>query len=285
MTLRDVGALVRAPAALSVPGDSLAGAAAAGWPLGRRTFAAPLAGTLLYWGGMALNDWADREEDARERPDRPIPSGRIRAAHAALIGAGLVGCGLAVSALAGRSALAVAAPLAATVVGYDLALKRGPWGPIVMAAARGLDVCLGAGRGGLRPALPVAGTVAAHTLAVTAVSRAETEGSTAALPRAALGATVAIAAAAAFGPAPNRLARAGSATLAVTFAGVVGSAQWRAAADPRPATLQRAVAAGILGMIPLQASLAARSGAARVALPVALAWPLARRLSRKVSPT
>ena len=76
-TLGDLAELVRAPAALSVPGDSLAGAAAAGWPAGRRTALLPVASVSLYWAGMALNDWADRELDAVERPERPIPSGRV----------------------------------------------------------------------------------------------------------------------------------------------------------------------------------------------------------------
>jgi len=71
---RDVVELVRAPAALSVPGDVLAGATAAG-TLGPRTAALAAASVCLYWAGMAANDWADRELDARERPERPIPSG------------------------------------------------------------------------------------------------------------------------------------------------------------------------------------------------------------------
>ncbi|WP_375373510.1 UbiA family prenyltransferase, partial [Micromonospora sp. ATA51] len=35
------------------------------------------ASVLLYWAGMAANDWADRHLDAVERPERPIPSGRV----------------------------------------------------------------------------------------------------------------------------------------------------------------------------------------------------------------
>ena len=31
----------------------------------------------LYLAGMVFNDWFDRDLDARERPGRPIPSGRI----------------------------------------------------------------------------------------------------------------------------------------------------------------------------------------------------------------
>ena len=69
--------LVRLPAALTVPGDTLAGAAAAG-RVDRRAAVLPLASVSLYWAGMALNDWADRDLDAVERPERPIPSGRVR---------------------------------------------------------------------------------------------------------------------------------------------------------------------------------------------------------------
>ena len=43
------------------------------------------ASACLYAAGMVLNDAFDAELDARERPERPIPSGRIarRAAFAA----------------------------------------------------------------------------------------------------------------------------------------------------------------------------------------------------------
>ena len=61
--LADLAELVRAPAALSVPGDVLSGAAAAG-ALGPRTPALAGASVLLYWAGMAANDWADRRLDA-----------------------------------------------------------------------------------------------------------------------------------------------------------------------------------------------------------------------------
>src|SRR5262249_31030499 len=38
-----------------------------------------IAASLFYVGGMFLNDAFDRGIDARERPERPIPSGRISA--------------------------------------------------------------------------------------------------------------------------------------------------------------------------------------------------------------
>ena len=51
--------------------------------------------SLLYTGGMYLNDAFDREVDARERPERPIPSGRVRAGSVFAIGFGLLGMGIA----------------------------------------------------------------------------------------------------------------------------------------------------------------------------------------------
>ncbi|MER6165147.1 SCO3242 family prenyltransferase [Streptomyces violaceorubidus] len=186
--------LLRLPALFTVPGDALAGAAAAGARPGPRTLLAIGSSLCLYEAGMALNDWADRAEDAVERPHRPLPSGRIRPS-AALTAAGvLTGAGLALAAGAGRPALAVAAPLAATVWAYDLALKHTPAGPAAMAAARGLDLLLGAATtgGGTRAALPSAALLGSHTLAVTAVSRRETTGGSVLAPLAALATTGAL---------------------------------------------------------------------------------------------
>jgi 4-hydroxybenzoate polyprenyltransferase len=282
---RAVIELVRAPAALSVPGDSLAGAAAAGWPFGGRSPALSVSAVCLYWAGMALNDYADRELDSTERPERPIPSGRVSPRFALGLAAGLTAAGLAIAGAAGgRRALRVAVPLAATVWAYDLALKSTAAGPVAMAAARTLDVLLGAG--GARSAAPAALTVGAHTLGITVLSRGEVHGADARVPKAVLAGTLAVTAAAiAGGRRTGAVARLSAAALAACYAGVVGSAQSAAAQDPSSGTVRRAVGAGILGFLPLQASLLARAGSVRAALPVALAFPLARRLSRKVSAT
>ena len=45
-----------------------------------------IASSCLYLSGMVLNDVFDREVDARERPKRPIPSGRISVKSAAILG-------------------------------------------------------------------------------------------------------------------------------------------------------------------------------------------------------
>jgi UbiA prenyltransferase family len=291
---RAVAELVRAPAALTVPGDALAGAAAAGWPFGAATPVLALSSTLLYWAGMALNDYADRDLDAVERPERPIPSGRVRPGFALGLSAGLTAAAIGAAGLAGgRRALGVAVPLAATVWAYDLVLKATPAGPAAMAAARSLDVLLGAGTGRLREAMAPAVMVGAHTLAVTALSRREVTGGGPVLPATSLATTSAVAVAAAAWPVARRghgraarlLRHVAGTGLLGSYVSTAGRAQLAAVADPGADRIRRAVGAGILGLIPLQASLTARAGALPTAAAVAAGYPLARRLSRKVSPT
>ncbi|KOT41662.1 UbiA prenyltransferase [Streptomyces caelestis] len=297
--------LLRLPALFTVPGDALAGAAAAGARPGPRTLLAIGSSVCLYEAGMALNDWADRAEDAVERPHRPLPSGRIRPA-AALTAAGvLTGAGLALAAGAGRPALAVAAPLAATVWAYDLALKHTPAGPAAMAAARGLDLLLGAAAtgGGTRAALPSAALLGGHTLAVTAVSRRETTGGSALAPLAALATTGALTrlvthrrirppagrrAAAApglpgSGPAGGtpRATAVLATALGAAYAATAARPYVHAALNPSPPLTQRAVGGGIRATIPLQAALAARSGATATSLLVASLAPAGRMFARR----
>nr|WP_239144730.1 UbiA family prenyltransferase [Streptomyces sp. SID14515] len=265
--LRAWAELLRVSALFSVPGDALAGAAAVGRRPGRGTALAIGASLCLYEAGMALNDWADRDEDAVDRPHRPIPSGHISPA-AALGAAGvLTATGLALAARAGRPALTVATGLAATVWAYDLHLKHTKAGPAAMAAARSLDLLLGAtatatatgvrrapGRSRSRdnvagtsaaaptpgaltaslPALPAALVLGAHTYGVTAVSRHEAQGGSTGTPLAVLATTTALAAAVLRAP----RGRAPDSPGATTDHGGAGlrdaSRTGRAAVGPRP---------------------------------------------------
>ncbi|MEU8603585.1 SCO3242 family prenyltransferase [Streptomyces parvulus] len=299
--------MLRLPALFTVPGDALAGAAAAGTRPGRRTLLAIGSSLCLYEAGMALNDWADRAEDAVERPHRPIPSGRIRPAAALTAACGLTGAGLALAAAAGRPALTVAAPLAASVWAYDLALKHTPAGPAAMAAARGLDLLLGAAAtsGGTRTALPSAALLGSHTLAVTAVSRKETTGGSVLAPLGALATTGVLTRLAARRgtrlPADRRAAAApglpgpirdtggrGSAdalatALGAAYAATAGRPYFHAALNPSPPLTQRAVGGGIRATIPLQATLAARAGAPATALLIAALAPAGRLFAKRAA--
>lgn len=296
MTARAWAELLRVSALFTVPGDALAGAAAVGRRPDRSTALAVGASLCLYEAGMALNDWADRDEDAVDRPHRPIPSGRITP-RAALTAAGaLTGAGLVLAARAGRPALTVATGLAATVWAYDLRLKHTPAGPAAMAAARSLDLLLGATATGAVPgsapraaraALPAAALLGAHTYAVTTVSRHEAQGGSTTAPLAALAAVAGIGGSVVHDRKPPRNAPARLLLTALTGSYLRTAARplVHAALNPSPPLTQRAVGSGIRAMIPLQAALAARAGATGSALAVMGLVPLARALSRKVSPT
>lgn len=288
----DVLELVRAPAALTVLGDTVAGAHAVALPFSPRRWLLPVASVFLYSGGMALNDYADRSLDAVERPERPIPSGRISPRRALAVAGGCLVAGLGLAATGGgRRALAVAAPLAGAICLYNLAAKSTPAGPFSMAACRGLDVLMGAG--GARAALPAAGLVALHTAGVTAQSRGEVHGGTVGAAQVGLAVTVLTAAGTAFGSLPSvaagRRAPAGPSSGAVAaFAGAMGTAAYLAATlpsqltslnEPSASNVRTATRAGIGAMIPLQAALVARTGALAPAAALALVDQARRALS------
>ena len=77
--LGTIAELVRLPAVLSVPGDSLLGGASAG--AGRnpaRTAGLAASSCLLYLAGMALNDYADRDVDGGSEGVTPKAIGERR---------------------------------------------------------------------------------------------------------------------------------------------------------------------------------------------------------------
>jgi len=118
----------------------LAGVTLAGGHAGPFTWLTLLgAASLFYLGGMFLNDAFDREIDARERPERPIPAGLIGAGEVFAIGFGLLAGGwLAVAFVAGaRSSASLAAlGLAGAVVLYDAWHKGNALSPLLMGLCR-----------------------------------------------------------------------------------------------------------------------------------------------------
>jgi 4-hydroxybenzoate polyprenyltransferase len=287
MRARDAAILVRLPAALSVPGDTLAGlSTSASGIVPDRRLAMPAASVFLYWAGMALNDFADRDLDRVERPERPIPSGRVQPGEALMLAAGLSVAGVATAAWAGgRPAVGTALALVSTVWAYDLVLKNGPAGPAAMATARALDVVLGvavAGPGGTRSMrLGPAVAVGLHTAGVTLLSRGEVHGSNPAQAGTATAATLVAAVTAATTGRRRPLALA----LASVYAVTVARAQVAALRCPDAQTVRTATGTGIRGLVPLQAALLAGQGASRTALGLLALGPVLRAASRKVSPT
>jgi len=104
----------------------------------------------LYLGGMVLNDVFDARLDAVERPERPIPSGRVSIRSAATVGGLLMVIGLVAAIggwlIAGRvgHSLLVAGLIAIAVLVYNAVLKASWVGPFSMASCRFLNLALGA---------------------------------------------------------------------------------------------------------------------------------------------
>lgn len=275
MKLLATAQLLRIPNVFTAFADIAMAACAAGYLLDQPfTFVALLfASGCLYCGGMALNDYCDRHDDAKTQSFRPIPSGRIDRHVALLLAIGLfvVGCGLAQfvpdlgrSKDTGNAPISglVALAIVAAVVLYDAWLKHTPIGPIAMASCRFLNVLLGlSGAGGdlfATPNLHLAATTGLYIVGVTWFARTEEAHSNRRqliLASLVMGAALVLAV-----TVPSH--RAPGTTpiyfpyLVAAFGVFVGSKLVAAIQNPGPKDVQAAVKRSILGLVALDAILA-----------------------------
>jgi 4-hydroxybenzoate polyprenyltransferase len=272
--------VMRPPNLVTAAADVVAGYAVAGqvlsWSLG------PLvcSGVALYAGGVVLNDYFDRHVDEVERPERPIPSGRIPASRVAGMGVSLLVLGVlaAFGASVGSGILAVSIAVCAWL--YDGWAKRlQVVGPLLMGVCRGLNLLLGVsavpaacGDWWFLALLPVG-----YVAGITVMSRGEVTGGSRmtvllafATFGAVFGAFLVLGLAAEF-----QLRWAG---LFLMFLGYrILPAMWRAWNIPDAANLRMAVRSGVLSLIVLDAAIAAGFagpgyGIAVVALLAVAAW-------------
>ena len=286
--LRGYLELLRPANVVTAIADVLAGYAVAG-----RTQPAALpwlvgATMCLYAGGVVLNDVFDRHIDAVERPERPIPSGRVPASNAAAVGAALLAAGLLAASRATRDALIVAAAIAALVILYDARTKRHPVvGPINMGLCRGLNLLLGVSAvvGTVWSRWPIALFPVIYIAAVTAVSRGEVHGGRATVATAALisltGVVIGLLALAA-GVSTHRIA---GMVLVAALAYRVLPAFWRVVQEPRPLLIRRAVKAGILSLVLLDSAISAMYAGPLYAAAVLATGLVAGSLARVFSVT
>lgn len=103
-----------------------------------------VATTGLYGGGVVLNDVFDAELDAKERPERPIPSDRASRQGAALLGSLLLVLGIFAALQVSWLSAALATGIAVAAVLYDAFGKHYPAiGPLNMGVCRGGNLLLG----------------------------------------------------------------------------------------------------------------------------------------------
>lgn len=137
--------LVRAPAAFSAASNIIAAqfVASGGAPDWRMAGLLLVISAGLYSAGMAMNDCYDHAIDNVERPDRPIPSGRVTLEKAWLLVAVLVAIAMIAGAVAGPRQLLVAVILLSAIWLYNAKAKGRTWGPVVMGLCRYLNWVLG----------------------------------------------------------------------------------------------------------------------------------------------
>lgn len=161
----------------------------AGWFLAGGSWAGELwwmmAGvSLLYVGGMTLNDAFDAEWDAQHAVDRPIPSGVISARSVWLLGWGQMLAGILVVTIFTHALWYCTLALVLAIVLYDWSHKRWKGAVLAMGACRFLVYAVAASAliGGV-VGMPVevwvlAGALFFYVVGITIAARGESTGGT-----------------------------------------------------------------------------------------------------------
>ena len=127
--------------------DILAGIAVSGFAVSDNPVPAVwllLATTGLYGGGVVFNDVFDAELDGKERPERPIPSGRSSLSGATFFGSVLLIIGVLAAAQVSWLSSIIACGVAAAALLYDAYGKHHTFfGPLNMGICRGGNLLLG----------------------------------------------------------------------------------------------------------------------------------------------
>lgn len=146
------------------------------WPMFGRLIAGA---SLLYVGGMFLNDACDEAFDRAHRAERPIPSGAISSRWVWPFSYIALGAGAGILIFAGRVLILPTLGLLACIVLYDVLHKQTALAPVLMAGCRFLLYLVAgaaAGSGPLQPVLWAALAMAVYVLGLSYLARREAAG-------------------------------------------------------------------------------------------------------------
>jgi 4-hydroxybenzoate polyprenyltransferase len=275
--------LVRLPNLFTAVGDVVAGylivsrGVEVSW---RELTILMLASVCLYAGGVVLNDYFDRDVDAVERPERPIPSGRIQARDALKLGVRLLCFGCVFAFGVGVPSLLVAVLLAGCIVLYDARGKRIEYvGSVNMGACRFLNVVLGASGAAaslpvetwLRLVLPAALIVMLYISAVTLLATGEVWGGNRAISSLVFGAVVVVIGGVVWLGLAGRLAEPLYAyPFLAVFAAATLRVVGRVVGAPTAPNIRAAIKTCVLSLILLDAAIAAGAGGLGFGIGIAL---------------
>lgn len=148
VSVRDYLVLVRLPNLFTLPSNILVGMAivsSLAFTLTSFTQFLLLVtiSVLLYCVGIVLNDLYDFDIDKKERPNRPLPSGKISRRSAIVLVAIFSTLALILSLQVSFSTLVISSILFSVIFGYDKYLKNTHAGPFTIASARVMNILLG----------------------------------------------------------------------------------------------------------------------------------------------
>jgi hypothetical protein len=143
---RDYLILVRLPNLFTLPSNILVGLVIVS-ALTQTTYVQVLLlvtiSILHYCVGIILNDLYDFNIDKKERPYRPLPSGKISRKIAIALAIIFSFLALTLSLIVGIPTLVISSILFAIIFGYDKYLKNTWAGPFTIASARVMNIMLG----------------------------------------------------------------------------------------------------------------------------------------------
>lgn len=143
---RDYLILVRLPNLFTLPSNILVGFVIVS-ALTQTTYVQVLLlvtiSILHYCVGIILNDLCDFNIDKKERPYRPLPSGKISRKIAIALVTIFSFLALTLSLMVGIPTLVISSILFAIIFGYDKYLKNTWAGPFTIASARVMNIMLG----------------------------------------------------------------------------------------------------------------------------------------------
>ena len=226
----------------------------------------------------------DRRLDATERPERPLPSGRVSVLGASILAAGLFVVGVGSAALVSLTSGAIAIAIVLLVLLYDSWGKHHlAIGPLNMGLCRGANLLLGVS---LVPTMVqqwwmLAVVPILYIAAIALVSRGEVQGGNRASGLVGAG-LYALAIAALLWLGEWRWALVPFLALLIAR---IAPPLWRAIATPTPQAIRVAVKAGVLSLIVLDAAIAASFGEIAFGLSILCLLPISLGIARKFAVT
>ncbi|TLU95026.1 polyprenyltransferase [Dyadobacter sediminis] len=241
----------------------------------------------LYSGGVVMNDVFDAKLDSIERPERPIPSGKVPLRSATLMGISLLFLGILAAAMFSFTSGMIALVVAVLTIIYNRFAKHSVFlGPLFMGLCRGGNLLLGMSvvpesfdKWGWIALLPIA-----YIGAITLISQDEVHGGKRR--------TLYIAAFLYLIVLVSQLAIArsqGNILLTLPFvllhAWLIGRPLWNAVQNPVGPMIGKAVKAGVIYLIVMNASWCVAFGLWPVALAVMALLPLSIWLAKAFAVT